>query len=295
MAKASENIFPKVQFSEEAAPATPSAGAAVIYVQTAGKIYLKDDGGTETDLTGAGAGGGSDWSPILDVKSSADDPPDDEFDDSSGMSGATNGLDAKWTAVSGSELAVDLIETGNVSKYDLDTRAGWLLIQCGANTSQIVELRQDYTLADGKSIIAAIALGVTDPENIANNEFRVGVGVNNNDGGYTDGTSFHCGTEMDAGEPSISVWDEGTGGYGKTPYVTLDRLFYLRIARDGDIYYGFVSSDGATWLPLGFRDMTGNVSDNVWLFAEVGATLETPVPILAVRWIRLGDNTIDPW
>lgn len=58
MAKASDNVFPKVQFSEETAPATPSAGQAVVYVKADGKLYLKDDAGTETDLTATGAGSG---------------------------------------------------------------------------------------------------------------------------------------------------------------------------------------------------------------------------------------------
>jgi len=56
MAKASDNKFPKVQFSEEAAPDTPSTGEAVIYVKADGKLYLKDDAGTETDLTSGGSG-----------------------------------------------------------------------------------------------------------------------------------------------------------------------------------------------------------------------------------------------
>ena len=41
-------------FAEVAAPATPSAGQAVTYVKTDGKLYLKDDAGTETDLTAGG-------------------------------------------------------------------------------------------------------------------------------------------------------------------------------------------------------------------------------------------------
>ena len=57
MAIASENVFPKVRFSEEAAPSTPASGEAVIYVKSDGKLYLKDDAGTETDLTAAGGGG----------------------------------------------------------------------------------------------------------------------------------------------------------------------------------------------------------------------------------------------
>lgn len=42
-------------FAEVAAPATPSSGQAVIYVKSDGKIYLKDDAGTETDLTASGS------------------------------------------------------------------------------------------------------------------------------------------------------------------------------------------------------------------------------------------------
>jgi hypothetical protein len=43
-------------FSEAAAPGTPASGKAVIYVKTDGKLYLKDDAGTETDLTSGGGG-----------------------------------------------------------------------------------------------------------------------------------------------------------------------------------------------------------------------------------------------
>lgn len=44
--------------SEQAAPSTPASGSAVIYAKTDGKVYSKDDAGTEYDLT-AGAGSGS--------------------------------------------------------------------------------------------------------------------------------------------------------------------------------------------------------------------------------------------
>ena len=44
---------------EMAAPATPAAGKVAIYPKSDGKLYIKDDAGTETDLTSAGGGGGS--------------------------------------------------------------------------------------------------------------------------------------------------------------------------------------------------------------------------------------------
>ena len=44
---------------EVAAPATPAAGRVAIYAKTDGKLYIKDDAGTETDLTATGGITGS--------------------------------------------------------------------------------------------------------------------------------------------------------------------------------------------------------------------------------------------
>lgn len=40
---------------EMAAPSTPASGKVAVYAKTDGKLYIKDDAGTETDLTDAGA------------------------------------------------------------------------------------------------------------------------------------------------------------------------------------------------------------------------------------------------
>lgn len=50
---------------EIAAPATPSAGKVVIYVKSDGKLYIKDDTGTETDLTAAGSGSPNPTSTVI--------------------------------------------------------------------------------------------------------------------------------------------------------------------------------------------------------------------------------------
>ena len=42
--------------SEIAAPSTPASGKVVIYPKTDGRLYIKDDAGTETDLMAVGAG-----------------------------------------------------------------------------------------------------------------------------------------------------------------------------------------------------------------------------------------------
>ena len=41
---------------EIAAPSTPASGTVHIYAKSDGKLYIKDDAGTETDLTGGGGG-----------------------------------------------------------------------------------------------------------------------------------------------------------------------------------------------------------------------------------------------
>lgn len=42
---------------EVAAPGTPGAGKVAVYAKSDGKLYIKDDAGTETDLTATGSGG----------------------------------------------------------------------------------------------------------------------------------------------------------------------------------------------------------------------------------------------
>lgn len=46
-----------IEFQEMTAPATPDSGSLVVYAKTDGKIYAKNDAGTETDLTVQAAGG----------------------------------------------------------------------------------------------------------------------------------------------------------------------------------------------------------------------------------------------
>lgn len=55
--KASDNLFPKLLFTEGAAPATPAANTVIAYAKADGKLYSKDDAGTETPLGGGGGGG----------------------------------------------------------------------------------------------------------------------------------------------------------------------------------------------------------------------------------------------
>lgn len=53
--KASDNLFPKLRFTEGAAPSTPDPGTVVLYAKADGKLYMKDDAGLETGLSDIGA------------------------------------------------------------------------------------------------------------------------------------------------------------------------------------------------------------------------------------------------
>lgn len=46
-----------VTVPEIAAPSTPASGKVTVYAKSDGKLYIKDDAGTETDLTSGGGGG----------------------------------------------------------------------------------------------------------------------------------------------------------------------------------------------------------------------------------------------
>jgi len=57
MAKASDNVFPKLIFSSGSAPATPSAGQGKVYEKSSDKkLYFKNEDGTEYDLTATSTG-----------------------------------------------------------------------------------------------------------------------------------------------------------------------------------------------------------------------------------------------
>lgn len=55
MARIQDIDLPYLEFGEAAAPSTPAAGVVRIYAKTDGKLYQKDDAGTESDLASGAA------------------------------------------------------------------------------------------------------------------------------------------------------------------------------------------------------------------------------------------------
>ena len=234
---------------------------------------------------------GSTFSPILDHKATID-TPDDEFD------AAT--LDAKWTVVTGASGTVDLLETGNVSKYDLATRPGWLLLQVGNDGSEEVSIRQDYTLPDGESIVLAIAPAFTMPveSGLPENAWKIGISLNDSDTTYDTAEYQFLAMEGDVDGWRIVLRDDGVNR-GSTPQGEagpgMAELIYLRMTRSGLDINCFFSIDGTVWNPLGPTVTRAGAADNIWIFNENQASLGGFTPIMAVSWIRQGSNALDPW
>lgn len=244
----------------------------------------------QVNIPGSGATGTFSWFNLDNPKPTAD-TPDDEFGESS--------LDGKWTAVNGSTGTVSLIQSANVSIYDLITRPGSLLVQAGKSGAQQVSLRQDYTLPTGSSIVVSLAptLMSDGVPAIVNNELWMGMALNDNDTNYDQGNWL--GVLMDANDNGwrLISYDGSTifGGTPNTSKVAIDlaERVYLRIARHSTTYYTYYSFDGKTWFPVG--STSGTIYNNLWLFVHSKAAFGAPIPIQAFDWVRQGSNAIDPW
>lgn len=229
---------------------------------------------------------------MLDYKSGAADTPDDDFDAGS--------LDAKWTAVTGTSGTVDIFEAGAaITRYDLTTRSGWLLMQTGKNTGSRVNFRQDYTLPDGSSIVAAFAVNTAGSSSAVptNNASDFGISVNSTDTDPITGT--YCSVYMDGqtntGPRVLVLSSVGSTLSGPDNFSNLGSMVYLRIARVGTIYHCLCSSEfGTTWYHLGSKDL-GGAADNVWIWSQCDATFTGLVPVVGCDWFRLGTNALDPW
>lgn len=56
MATTDDIVIPRFDFEEVSAPATPASGTVRLYAKSDGKLYIKDDAGTETDISTSAAG-----------------------------------------------------------------------------------------------------------------------------------------------------------------------------------------------------------------------------------------------
>lgn len=227
------------------------------------------------------------------IKSSAG-TPDDEF--------STGTLDAKWTVVTGSSGSVDLMGTSSRQIYDLTTRAGCLLTQSGPGSTQLVDIRQDYTLPDGSSIVVAVGsnLSLDGAPGIAANERQTVLVLNSDDTGSQNGgtrTELFA-VEMDADSPDPQ--SIATGASASTAATvtagrpSLGDMVFLRVARVGLVYWCYWSINGINWVGMGSQTFAA-AHTNIWLSDRCFAAAPNPIPITTWAWVRLGTNAVDPW
>jgi hypothetical protein len=271
------------------------ASEAVAGVQTA---FAHNSGAVVSHVITAGSLSRANPSLLYSVKTSVD-TPDDEFNSTT--------IDAKWTVVSGTAGTASLFgNAGGATNavYDLSTRPGWMLMQTGTTTGNTVQLRQDYTIPDGSSIVVALAIASPSQDaspgpGWADNELQVGITLNTDDTGATAGAAgidFYA-MEVDANSTDVQVVGRGmtSGGTSiSTIWRPIGTMIYLRIARTGLVYYPYFSMDGFTWAPM--DDVTfASALTNIWIFHRNVATQGTPTGVTAWAWVRLGSNNIDPW
>jgi len=240
-------------------------------------LSVTDNGdGTVTVAASGSGGGGFVAHPRFDIENQTftDLGMGDDFSDGS--------LDAKWTAVSGTNSAVDLFSLGSTAKYE---ETGTALRMQPGTTNDFVELRQDSVPANGEEII--IAIDTADPDGDFNNESQIGFTINDDD------------TDRRGGTESVQFYYDGADnnirGFSNTGFAFSDEFVrgqmggqgnnvYLRLSRFSDTFYAFASTTGASWTPLA---ETGDATafNNFWIFMRNFGS-QTYGGIAFFRWVR---------
>jgi hypothetical protein len=247
------------------------------FIQFNGTVWVP----VECDCGGS-PGGVDDWGDLLtDPKVSAD-TPDDLFPGTS--------LDGQWTVTQGSAgTAVFLNADANRNIYQVDN--GKLRFQVGA--ADTVEMRQDYTLPDGNSIIAAVE--IPSPA-VAGDNASIHFGLNDDDTSTFTGNDVTISMEQDTTEWIFQSDASGANVELVSGFLVSD-LAYFRISRAGLVYRVFVSTNrGRSWTFL--QALTaGAAMTNVWLRAVGPSALPTSGvnPIFTWYWVQQGSNDLDPW
>jgi hypothetical protein len=173
-----------------------------------------------------------------DIPASPNATYDDEFDDTTGMSGATNGLDARWNWRNQSTATATF------------TKAGWLTLSCPAQSSDNWRILEIAAMADG-TYEALISIEGSDTSAGA---VRYAGAVVLVDG--TNGDFYAVGKANEGGSLVISVqrWSSVTswGANEKilnNPGYLANRL-YVRVVKASTTLDFWASEDGIGWTKL---------------------------------------------
>lgn len=266
----------------ECAPGTGDSAARCDHVHAHGEL------GTDAlhDVSQISGLSASAFPSLLTSFKGSADTPDDDFPGTA--------LDAKWTAADGSASTITLLKSSGAGIYQVGLIDSWLHMLVGVSSGDSVELRQDYTLPDGKCIVAPILVG---PDNagssggISNNEFNVGIGVNSTDTpDHAAGTYFTVMIDSQASAAMRLISWDGSTVFGTMPdSPAIGRAWFLRIDRVGLVYHAFaapLTMGYPAWEYLGSKTL-GSAATNVWLYAQAAATSANRI-LVAVPWFRQG-------
>ena len=172
-----------LEIDEAAAPGTPAAGKARLYVKTDNKLYLKDEAGTETNITGGGGASSSvpEWVAYLAERQSDETPhTDDDFfasDSSADYTEQTVSGTGLWTIGRGVLSCVfDTQTAGDLSAY--------LKSITSASAPMTIETRMT-TFVPTQDFITA---GIFFTDGTATGSKSVGIATTGSDGNFQAGS-----------------------------------------------------------------------------------------------------------
>lgn len=258
MAKASDNVFPKVQFSEEAAPATPASGQAVLYSKADGKPYWKDDAGTETDLTATGGGGGGS-SYLSDPNLKPPDSPHASDVEFLGLANATSLATAGLTWANQGSKAAD-IKGGRLTVHipAADTSHGGLVVAAPSGSFSVSTRLRVWPIETHSALGLLIV-----------NDSPLGTFAN---------------------------WREAirSAAESKAQHITLNSS-WVTLAGRGDMAYGSQQSDGV-YIRFAWDDSTSTLSSHFTADPSAGWTQRASVvhssqPPTHVGFLLSGENS----
>lgn len=227
------------------------------------------------------------------------DTIDDDFTDSA--------LDGKWTVVEGSSGSVEmgLASTNEQETYDLTTIPGFLAMQPHrVSSTQNIELRQDYTLGVGESVVMKLFTAAQVSSNTAG-EIYFGLWLNSNDSAPGSGGRCYLRFEINTDGWALrgsytsgtDATDASTWGDDGIEFAFNGAPLYFRVDRYSSSVYGLsISMNGYNWTSMK-RFTSDTTFNNIWVRAYSAASVPSnqAVPIQLVDWIRLGTTDPIPW
>jgi hypothetical protein len=287
-----------LEFTEAAAAATPGTGLVRVYAKADGKLYIKDDAGTETDLTAGGitvkevdgtpsvssvttirvsngdltddtggqvtidttggGGGGTTWLDHAASGNGAGASLDDEFDDSSKAVAWTE------TAVSGSATWTE----------DADVLSVIFNSQTASDAAFIAKTLTSFTTGD--YIETAIRLG-----GAASNWIMGGLILTDGTGSSANQVSvgFQIGSPaLVARGGTVTSMDAGSTGWSRTTDTQAHPMlwWHLRLTYvSANTWKAEASIDGVTWTDFGNGNFSHTMTPThggVWVSSWGGTT-----------------------